>query len=146
MSWRRIEDMSWKRLQDVFSITIFCLPRRFQDVFKTSSRCLQDVMEDEKLLRWRRFQDVFKTCLEDVFKTSWRPANVCWVTNNFFSLKRYIFHKLDLFKEIRLLFMENILRNMLLSTCVFKQEVYDNQSRKLTTFDLSNTKHRRIYN
>ena len=46
-----------------------------QDVFKT---CFQGVLEDEKLLRWRRVEDVFKTCLEDVFKTSSRPANVCW--------------------------------------------------------------------
>ena len=37
-------------LQDVFSVTISRLPRR-----------LQDVLEDEKLLRWGRFEDVFKT-------------------------------------------------------------------------------------
>ena len=41
---------------------------------KTSSRrlvrCLQNVFEDKKLLRWRR--------VEDVFKRSWRPTNVCW--------------------------------------------------------------------
>ena len=43
-----------------------------------SSRRLQNVLEDEKLLRWKRVEDVFKTCLEDVFKTSWRPTNVCW--------------------------------------------------------------------
>ena len=36
------------------------------------------VLEDEKLLRWRRVEKVFKTCTEDVFKTSWRPTNVCW--------------------------------------------------------------------
>ena len=52
---------------------------------KTSSRrlarCLQDVLEDEKLLRWRRVEDVFKTCLEEVLKTSSRPTNVSWVTN-----------------------------------------------------------------
>ena len=55
----------------------------FQDVFKTSSRrlgrFLQDVLEDEKLLRWRRIEDVFKTYLEDDLKTSWRSANVCWI-------------------------------------------------------------------
>ena len=40
---------------------------------KTSSRrlarCLQDVLEDVKLLRWRRFEDVFKTnkCLLGYF-------------------------------------------------------------------------------
>ena len=32
--------------------------RCLQDVF---ARSLQDVFEDEKLLRWRRFEDVFKT-------------------------------------------------------------------------------------
>ena len=57
---------------------------------KTSSkclaRCLQDVLEDVKLLRWRRAEEVFKTCLEDVFKTSSRPTNVCWV--NFYLFKR----------------------------------------------------------
>ena len=37
-----------------------------------SSRRLQDVLEDEKLLRWRR--------AEEVSKTSWRQANVCWVS------------------------------------------------------------------
>ena len=29
---------SWRRLQHVFSVTILCLPRRFEDVFKTSPR------------------------------------------------------------------------------------------------------------
>ena len=42
-----------------------------------SSRSLRDVMEDEKLLRWRHAEEVFKTCLEDTFKTSWKPTNVC---------------------------------------------------------------------
>ena len=43
---------------------------------KTSSRR----PKEEKLLHWRGFEDVFKTCLEDVFRTSWRPTNVCRVT------------------------------------------------------------------
>ena len=34
----RLQDMSSRRLQDVFSVTIFRLPRRLQDDFKTSSR------------------------------------------------------------------------------------------------------------
>ena len=67
MSSRRLQDMSSRRLADVFSVTIFHLPRR-----------LEDVLEDIKLLRCRRVEDVFKTCLEDVFKTSSRPLNVCW--------------------------------------------------------------------
>ena len=37
---------------------------------------LEDVLEEEKLLRWRRLQDGLKICLEDVLKTcheaSWR--------------------------------------------------------------------------
>ena len=77
-SWRHLQDMSSRRLQDDFSVTIFCLPRRLQDVFKRYlqdvfkmfSRCLQDVLEDEKLLRWRPVEDVFKACLEDVLKTN----------------------------------------------------------------------------
>ena len=59
-------ERSWKRLR------------------KTSSRHLQNVLEDVKLLRWRRVEDFFKTCLQDVFKTSWRPTNVCWETWIFF--------------------------------------------------------------
>ena len=107
---------SSRRLEDVFSITIFRLPRRLQDVFairlpkassrrlqdvfarrlqdlfktfskracktilqddfkktscnyvsKTSSRCLQDVLQDKKMLHWRRLQYVFT------------KTNVCWV-------------------------------------------------------------------
>ena len=84
MSSRRLQDMSSRRLQDMSS-------RRFQDMSsrrlqpnnfsssKTSSRCLQDVLEDVKMLRWRRVEDEFKRCLEDVLKTSSRPKNVCWV-------------------------------------------------------------------
>ena len=64
---------SWRRLQQVFSITILRLPRRLedllQDVLKTSSRRLQDVLEDEKLLRWRRLEDMSWRRLEDM---SWR--------------------------------------------------------------------------
>ena len=61
MPSRCLQDMSWRCLQHVFSATIFRLPRR-----------LEDILEDEKLLRWRRLQDVLKTCLEDILRTSWR--------------------------------------------------------------------------
>ena len=60
MPSRCLQDMSWRCLQHVFSATIFRLPRR-----------LEDILEDEKLLRWRRLQDVLKTCLEDILRTSW---------------------------------------------------------------------------
>ena len=93
MSWRRLQDMSLRRLQDmpsrclegVFSVTIVRLScktscemssRRLQNVF---ARRLPDVLEDQKFLRWRRVECVFKTCFEEVFKTSSRPTNVCWV-------------------------------------------------------------------
>ena len=59
------QDMSWRRLQHVFSVTIVRLPRRLEYVLKT---CLEDVLEDQKLLRWRRLEDVLKTCIEDVLK------------------------------------------------------------------------------
>ena len=36
MSSRYLQDMSSRRLEDVFNVTIFRLPRRFQDIFKTS--------------------------------------------------------------------------------------------------------------
>ena len=90
--------------QDVFKT---CLQRLLEDVlrdvFKTSSRCicktslrrLQDVLEDEKLLRWRRIEEVFKTYLEDVFKTSWRPRNVCWVVSEFQKLLKKILKELN---------------------------------------------------
>ena len=75
--WRRLEDVlktSWRRLQCNIFCLIRCLEnllktsceeilktywRRLEDVFgrriaNTSWRCLEDVLEDEKLLRWRR--------------------------------------------------------------------------------------------
>ena len=52
MSLRRLQDMSSRRLQDVFSVIIFRLPRRLQDVLQDmSSRHLEDVLEDEEFLR-----------------------------------------------------------------------------------------------
>ena len=69
LSPRRLEDVFRKSSRHVFKLSSI-------HVFKTSSRrltrCLQDVLEDEKFLRWGR--------VEDVFKTSWRSTNVCWVT------------------------------------------------------------------
>ena len=53
MSSRSLQDMSSRRL----NLQIFRPPKRFEDVFKTSSRRLQEVLEDEKLLRCRRLED-----------------------------------------------------------------------------------------
>ena len=75
MSSRRVQDMPSRRLQDAFSVTNFHLPRRLQDVlqnvFKTSSRHLGRRKIVMLKMCWR--------CVEDVFKTSSRPTNVCWV-------------------------------------------------------------------
>ena len=86
-SSRRLQDMSWRCLQYVLSVTIFRLPKRLEDVLQkrleevlktscnTSKRrfkdVLQDVWEDEKLLRWRRLEDMSWRRLEDM---SWRQT------------------------------------------------------------------------
>ena len=65
-SWRRLEDMSWRRLQHVFSVTIFRLPRRLEDIS-------QDVLIQKIVTlktSWRRLEEVLKTCLEDVLETN----------------------------------------------------------------------------
>ena len=73
-SSRGLQDVSSRRLEDVFNLTIFHLPTRLEDVLKSSDEIfsgrLQDVLEDKKLLRWRRGKDICKTCLEDVLKTN----------------------------------------------------------------------------
>ena len=86
---RRLEDVFKKYLQYVFQ-------KRFQSVFKMSSRCLQDVFRRPLKDAFARplLQDVFKTssrrlqedvlqlCLEDVLKTSWKTKK-CY-TEDFF--------------------------------------------------------------
>ena len=62
---------SWRRLEHVFSVTIFWLPRRLEDVLQRRrlEDISQDVLEDERFLCWRRLQDILKACLEDVLTT-----------------------------------------------------------------------------
>ena len=67
---RRLQDVLPRRLQDVFKTSSNVLPRRLQRVFKTS---------------WRRLQNVFKTssrCLQDVFKTYWRRLQEVFKTSS----------------------------------------------------------------
>ena len=66
MSWRRLAKRSWKRPEDV--------------------------LEDEKLLRWRRF--------EDVLKTSWKTRNVCWDTTMQLNSFRYVLKVIIIFPAI----------------------------------------------
>ena len=89
-SGRHVFKKSWRRLQP---ITIFRLLRRIQgvlrDIFNTSSRrickissrCLQCKTSLWRLGRRKIVTLIFKTCFEDVFKTYWRPQNVCWVSS-----------------------------------------------------------------
>ena len=95
MSLRCLQDMSSRDLQDVFSVTIFRLPRRLQDVLrhfcKASTRRLQDifarrlqedVLEDQQIVTlktcWRRLQDVLKTNKCSLGYAS----NACWVNHS----------------------------------------------------------------
>ena len=75
-SSRCLQDMSWGRLQHVFSETIFSLQRRSEDIFKNFCK---DVLKMSWRNLRRRLEDVLKTpwktkdfSAEDVFKTSWR--------------------------------------------------------------------------
>ena len=81
-SWRHGQDMSWRHLEDVFSVTICRLPRRLQNAFKTFcksvfkkswktfSRPVQAVMEDKKILCSRCLQDVLETNKMFIWKTN----------------------------------------------------------------------------
>ena len=64
-SWRRLQDMSWKRLENVFSVTIFCLPGRLEDVLKTSCKDVLKTSWKTKncYVTLKTSEDVFKTCL-----------------------------------------------------------------------------------
>ena len=82
-SSRRLQDMSWRRLQEVFNVTIFRLPRRLQDVLLIR---LEDISQDVLKTSWRRFRDLFARCFQDIIKTSWRrlgrreivALKTCW--------------------------------------------------------------------
>ena len=73
-SSRNFHDMSWRRLQHVFSVTISHLPTRPEGVLKTSWKLLRRrkiVMLKTSLRRLkdmssRRLEDISHGCLEDV--------------------------------------------------------------------------------
>ena len=81
---------SSRRLQDVFSVTFFCLPRRLEDII---ARRLANTS-------WRRFR---KTYCKYVLKTSWKTKSVTLKTSSrrlgkqeMFAGKPYIIHNLYL--------------------------------------------------
>ena len=79
-SWRRLQDMSWRGIRHVFSVTIFRLPRRLQDmssrpleerhVFKTFSRHV--FKTSCRRLGKTSWRDILKTSWRNVLKISWR--------------------------------------------------------------------------
>ena len=70
-TWRRLKDMSWRRFQNVFSVTIFRFPRRLEDVLKASWKRKNCYAEGVLKIC---LQNVLTTCLQNVFKPSWRQT------------------------------------------------------------------------
>ena len=70
---RSLQNMSWRRLQHVFSIAILRLPRRFEDVLKTSCKTSWRRLGRRRIVTlktsWRRLEDMSWRHLEDL---SWR--------------------------------------------------------------------------
>ena len=86
-SSRRLQDMSWRCLQHVFSVTIFRLPRCLEDVLKTFCKYILKTSwktkncyaEDVLKTSWRyvlktSWRHVLKTSWRHVLKTSWRQT------------------------------------------------------------------------
>ena len=69
MFWRRLEDVSARRLEDVLKKSW----RHLENALKTFSRCLEDV---------------FAKGLEDVLKTSWRRLEEVWTRRIYWSWAR----------------------------------------------------------
>ena len=114
--WRRLEDVfglrlqktSSRRLQDVLIKTnIFVLAIRLQDVFKTFSRRLQDVLQ-------KRLQDIFKTSsrrLQDVLKTSSRHLQDVFKT--YYQVKVFLVTQFqDVFETYSKRFWDVLLRRL----------------------------------
>ena len=76
-SWRHLQDMSWRSLQQIFSVTVLRLVRRLQDVFKTSHKTSWRRKIFGLKTSWSRLEDMSWRRLEDmswrhVLKTFWR--------------------------------------------------------------------------
>ena len=78
-SWKRLQDMSWRSLQNLFSVTIFLsfqtssrrledvLQKHLEDVLKTSSKRLGRRKIVTLKTSWRRLKDMFSRRLKDMF-------------------------------------------------------------------------------
>ena len=72
-------DLFPRRLEDVFSVIIFC-----------DARCIQDLLRNIFKTFSRRFQNAFASHLQDVFKDEKllhrRPTNISWTVIFFFKI------------------------------------------------------------
>ena len=70
-----LQDMSWRHLQHIFSITFLCSKLSWRRLVNTSwrhlARLLEDVLQGEKLLRWRRLEDMSWRRLGDKQNVYW---------------------------------------------------------------------------
>ena len=88
--WRPLQDMSWRRLQHVFSLTILRLPIRLPDVLKTSCKTFWIRLGRQKFvmpktssrrledMSWRHLEDISWRRLEDIMDTNKiLTGNIC---------------------------------------------------------------------
>ena len=78
-SSRRLQDMSWRRLQHVFSIIIFRLPRLLENILKTSRKTSWRHLKTSWRRLGRRKIATLKMSWRHVLKTSWKhPEDMFW--------------------------------------------------------------------
>ena len=80
-SWRRLQDISSRRLQDILGVTIFRLPRHLEDVFKTFCEMPSRHLCKTSLRRLGRREVItLKTCWRRPQGMSWRRLQDLWKT------------------------------------------------------------------
>ena len=129
-SWRRLQDMSWKRLQHIFSVTTLRFPRRLEDVLQ---RRLEDILQDvlktswrrlgrRKIVTlrtsWRRLEDmswrhVLKTCLEDI---PWRHYGDIIVSKTLWRQTKYLLG-ISVYNKSKCLSSKSIFHKSISDTC-----------------------------
>ena len=114
-SWRPLQGMSWRCLQHVFSVAIFGLPRRLQDVFKMSYKTKNCYTEDVSKTSSRY---VFRTSWRQVFKTSsGRLGDKKWGYLYLTNLKGYVSNK-SIFHRSLIIMYKIINKNPVISIFV----------------------------
>ena len=105
-SWRRLEDIIARRLENVLKMSC-----------KTSWRRLEDVL-GRRIGKWRRKFLLWRR-LEDVLKTSWKTRNDCWeVSWTTFVVKLAVSTKITNHKPVYKCIITNI--NSYISPIIFQ--------------------------